>query len=143
MQKKRFLVKSYGDNKEGAKAGLIKTISLLDNYNHAVIVVPQIGQVKNTMLTEILGKEISDKLIKEREITFDGGKKMSLCGQATLKNQRPADIYLALWGSKSTISEIESLSQWNAAVLVTWLPEDSKQWESENSVEVIYDDKAG
>lgn len=48
MSKARFLVKSIGDDIEGAKAGLIKIIQLLDQCQDAVIVVPQLGNVKDS-----------------------------------------------------------------------------------------------
>jgi len=143
MSRERFLVKSFGDNIDGTRAGLIKLIQLLDTYDHAVIVVPEIGKVKSTMLVDVLGEDVSKALIKNREITFSGNKKISLCAQATLKNYKYADAYLALWGSEYTIADIEALPQWKAVVLVTWQPNDSSKWEAANTVSVIYDDKKG
>ncbi|SIQ61719.1 hypothetical protein SAMN05880558_104191 [Aeromonas sp. RU39B] len=143
MNRERFLVKSFGDNIDGTKAGLIKLIQLLDTHDHAVIVVPEIGKVKSTMLVDALGEDLSKALIKNREIAFPGNKKISLCAQSTLKNYRHADAYLALWGSEYTIADIEALPNWASLVLVTWLPKDSAQWEAANRVTVIYDDKKG
>lgn len=141
MNRERFLVKSFGDNIEGTRAGLVKLIQLLDTYDNAVIVVPEIGKVKGTILVDVLGEDVSKALLKNREITFSGNKKISLCAQATLKNYKDADAYLAVWGSEHTIATLEALHQWKAAILVTWQPNDSAKWEAANSVNVIYDDK--
>lgn len=141
MNRERFLVKSFGDNIEGTKAGLVKLVQLLETYDHAVIVVPEIGKVKSTMLANVFDEDTLRALIKNREINFPGNKKISLCAQATLKNYKYADAYLALWGSECTIDNIEALHRWKAAVLVTWQPNDSAKWEAANRVSVIYDDK--
>lgn len=143
MIRERFLVKSFGDNIDGARAGLIKLIQLLDTYDHAVIVVPTIGDVKHSLLVDVLGEDVSKALIKNREINFSDNKKISLCAQATLKNYRYADTYLALWGTEYTISDLEALPKWKAVVLVTWQPNDSVKWEAANRVNVIFDDKKG
>ena len=136
-------MKSFGDNIDGTRAGLVKLMQLLDTCDHAVIVVPEIGKVKGTMLVDALGEDLSKALIKNREINFPNNKKISLCGQATLKNYKYADAYLALWGSEYTIADIEALNGWKAVVLVTWQPNDSAKWEAANRVSVIYDDKKG
>lgn len=139
----RFLVKSYGDNIDGVKAGLIKLLELLGTYDSATIVVPLIGQVKSTMLTDVLGEQLSRKLIKDRVINLEGRKKISLCGQSTLKNFSNDDIYLDLWGSVSSISNLEKLTYAKAIILTTWTPADSVAWESSNNVTVIYNDGKG
>lgn len=143
MNRNRFLVKSFGDNIEGTEVGLTKLLQLLSDYTHAVIVVPVIGQVKDTMLVKVLGEQRSKKLIKNRTLQLEDGKTISLCAHSALKNFRHADIYLALWGTEQTIIDIESLPQWKAAIHVTWLPKDSEKWAASHSVKVIYDDKKG
>ncbi|MGZ6518819.1 MAG: hypothetical protein ACXVED_14625 [Bacteroidia bacterium] len=143
MNRERYLVKSYGDNIEGTRVGLTKLLELLNNHNNAVIVVPLIGQIKGTMLVNVLGEELSKQLIKDRVLKFGDGKTISLCAHSTLKNHRYADIYLALWGTEQTIMDIEELSQWKAAILITWLRKDSEKWTEKYSVEVIYDDNKG
>lgn len=143
MNTDRFLVKSYGDNIDGVKAGLGKLIELLGTYSSATIVVPTIGQVKNTMLTTVLGEQLSKKLIKDRVITLEDGKKISLCGQSTLKNFKNDDVYLDLWGSASSIKNLEDLTYAKAIILTTWTPADSADWESSNRVTVIYNDGKG
>ena len=143
MNRERFLVKSFGDNIDGTKAGLIKLIQLLDAHDHVVIVVPEIGKIKGTILVDALGEDVSKALIKNREIAFQGNKKISLCAHSTLKNYRYADAYLALWGTEYMVADIEALTSWKSFVLVTWLPKDSAQWEAAHSVTVIYDDKKG
>lgn len=141
MNRERFLVKSLGDNPEGVREGLVKLIQLLDTCDHAVIVVPQLRQLKQTILADVLGEENLRVLIKTREINFPGNKKISLCSQATLKDYEHADAYLALWGSQYTIEEIEALHKWKAVILVTWERVDSAKWEANNRVSVIYQNK--
>jgi len=143
MNTDRFLVKSYGDNIDGVKAGLSKLLELLGSYSSATIVVPTIGQVKNTMLTTVLSEQLSKKLIKHRVITLEDGKTISLCGQSTLKNFNNSDIYLDLWGSASSIKKLEDLTYAKAIILTTWTPKDSADWESSNNVTVIYNDGKG
>lgn len=88
MTRARFLAKVYGDNVEGTKAGLAKLLELLslDTYNSATIVVPRVGDVKHTILVDALGEGLSKVLIRNRVINFSDGKKLCLCGHATLKN---------------------------------------------------------
>lgn len=143
MNRNRFLVKSFGDNIEGTRVGLAKLLQLLNEYTHAVIVVPLIGQIKGSMLDKVLGEQLSKKLIKDRVIELENGKKISLCAHSALKNFRGADIYLALWGTEQTIMDIEDLPQWKAAIHVTWLPQDSEKWTASHPVTIIYDDKKG
>lgn len=82
MNRQRFLAKSFGDNIEGTKYGLLKLIELLntDNCKTATIVVPLIGNVQHSMLVGVLGEDLSKQLIKNKSITFIDGKKISLCG---------------------------------------------------------------
>jgi hypothetical protein len=141
MTRERFLVKSFGGNEEGTRAGLQKIFQLLEKYDSAVIVVPTIGKLKDSMLTDVLGKELSKKLIKDRELLFENGKKISLCAQSAIKNCRHSDVFLDLWGNRYSIQEIEALHNCKAVVLVTWIPEDSVEWEQQYLVEVIYDDQ--
>ncbi|BCT91156.1 hypothetical protein LYSHEL_01800 [Lysobacter helvus] len=95
------------------------------------------------MLVDILGEEKTAQFIKQREIVFSDGKKISLCSLTTLKNHKYSNAYLALWGSKETIAAIEPLGTWSALVLVTWLPKDSEQWQKDHAVTVLYDDGKG
>lgn len=143
MNRERFLVKSFGDNIEGTEVGVAKLVQLLGNHRSAVIVVPLIGSVKSTMLVKALGEPLSKQLIKDRVLTLEDEKTISLCAHSTLKNYRHADVYLALWGGEDTIRDIEDLPQWKATILVTWLPKDSEKWVATHPVQVIYDDKKG
>ncbi len=138
--RKRFLVKSTGANPDGVRHGLIKILELLGEYQSAVIVVPTLGHLKDTLLTDVLEPELSKKLIKDREILLSDGKQVLLCGQNTLKNYRGHEAYLDLWGSKYSIEDIEALPSCKAIVLVTWVPEDSVDWLREHEVTTIYDD---
>jgi len=140
MVQERFLVKSTGDNPDGVRHGLIKIIELLALFQSAVIVVPNLKNLKDTLLADVLGPELSKKLINERELLFPDGKQLLLCGQHTLKNYRRHDVYLDLWGSKYSIKDIEALPNCRAIVMVTWLPEDSVEWIREHQVVTIYDD---
>lgn len=141
MVLERFLVKSYGDNEEGTRQGLIKLIELCNKPLHGVIVVPTIGQVKGTILTNVLGEELSKILIKNREVILNNGAKISLCGSNTLKNYKNAEIYLALWASKFTIQDIETQCyNCKYIVNVTWNPQDAEDWIKDNPFTFIYDD---
>lgn len=139
----RFLVKSYGDNIDGVKAGISKLLELLGHYGSATIVVPSIGQVKHTMLADVLGEDLSKRLFRDRVIALEGGKRINLCGQATLKNFTGDDVYLDLWGSASSIKKLEEMTYAKAIILTTWIPADSAEWEASNCVTVIYDDGKG
>lgn len=145
MNRVRFLAKSFSDNVEGTKAGLAKLLELLnlDNYKNATIVVPRIGNVERTIFVGALGEQLSKVLIRDRVITLSDGKKLNLCGHATLKNFKYDDAYLGLWATKDTIAEIEALPIWKGAVVVTWTPADAADWVKDNSVTVIYDDGKG
>ena len=143
MNRERFLLKAYGDDVEGTRTGLIKALELLESYDLVVIVVPTIGKVADTMLVDVLGEVASKALIKNREITYPNNKKIQLCGQATLKKYQYADVYLALWGSKYLVSDIERLHKWRGFILVAWSEEDHSLWEMNNKVTVIYDRKHG
>lgn len=141
MNRERYLVSSYGDNEEGTHQGLMKFIQLCEHHGNGVIVVPNIGQVRHSMLVSILGEELSKKLFKDRVLKIESGKKIAICASSTLKNYRDADVYLALWGSEDMIQNIEdSCFAWKSVVLVTWTPSDSKSWRREKPVKVIYDD---
>lgn len=143
MNRERYLVKSFGDNLDGTKAGLTKLIKVMDHHKNVVIVVPKIGDVKHTMLMDVLGEKHSKELVKKRTLTFKDDRRLTLCGHATLKNHKYADAYLALWGSEQTIDDIEALPNWKSVVLVTWIPKDSEIWERNHAVEIIFDDKQG
>jgi hypothetical protein len=138
VNRERFLAKSRGDDRNGTIAGLRKAVELLANHEEVVIVVPQLKNVTDSLLTDVLSEEYAQQLVKARELTFSDGKKIRLCSEATLKNHRHATAYLALWGSKYMIEEVEKLPQCQAVVLVTWLEDDSAEWESSNTVELIY-----
>ena len=118
--------------------GLAKIIELLGSYQSAVVVVPTLGGLKHTILADVLGDELSKKLIKDREIRLPDGQQILLCGQATLKNYRRHDIYLDLWGSKYSIKDLEEIPC-KAIVMVTCTSEDSAEWEREHSVTTIHD----
>ncbi|WP_440893229.1 hypothetical protein AAGU50_09550 [Aeromonas dhakensis] len=139
MSTERYLVKSYGDNKDGAKAGLHKMLDSLQYYNSAVIIVPMLQNIKKSILADILGQELTNKLMKDRVISYNG-KEISLCAQSALSNYRGNDIYLDLWGNEKSVSNIESLNSSKVTILVTWLPQDSQKWEEQKKPIVIYDD---
>lgn len=139
MHPERYLVKSYGDNPDGTKAGLLKMIDSLQHHNNAVIIVPMLRNVSNSMLADVLGPQLTKALMKDRVISFND-KTISLCAQSALNNHRGNDIYLDLWGTENSISNIESLNSSKVTILVTWLPKDSQKWEKQNKPIVIYDD---
>ncbi|KUZ91271.1 hypothetical protein WI40_25840 [Burkholderia ubonensis] len=144
MYRNRFLVKSYGDNLEGTKIGIEKSIELLSTHSSLVIVVPDLNSVRSGgLLEQALGHQVFKHLLKTREIVLGNTATLSLCTQATLKNFKRAEAYLALWGSKYTIDEIEALYDWKSVVFVTHIPEDSADWEKRQRVNVIYDDRRG
>ena len=143
MHRQRFLVKSYGDNADGTRVGLIKLLELAGTHKSSVIVVPALNNVQGSLLTAVLGDRLSAILIKQRKITLDNGNSIELCSQATLKNFRRADAYLALWGSRHIVEDIESLPMWTSFILVTWGPDDSEKWVKDHDVNLIYDDAQG
>lgn len=106
-----------------------------------MIVVPTIGNVSGTMFTQVLPEALAKTLISKRTISIGEGKTISLCGTSTLKNFTRANVYLALWGQSGTIEKIESdCYSCTAEVLVTWHPDDSKEWARKHPVTKIYDD---
>ncbi len=139
--RERYLIKSVGANADAVRLGFRKLLELLGKHTDAVVVVPTLGDLKHTILVDVLGTELSKKLIKDREILLPGDKRILLCGQATLKNFRRHDIYLDLWGSKFSIAELEALPC-KAIVMVTWTREDSVEWEHAFDVNVLYDEGA-
>lgn len=141
MQRERYLVKSYGDNIQGTVVGLSKFLELCQSTNkNGMIVVPKIQDVRHTMLVPVLGEDAAKLLIRNRLLQINGAT-IELCASTTLRNHTRSGIYLALWGSKYTIDEIEQKCHyWQSVVLVTWLPEDSAEWELQNSVVKIFDD---
>lgn len=143
MSRNRFLVKSFGDNADGTRAGLVKLVELAATHKSCVIVVPALNNVQGSLLTVVLGDQLSAALIKHRKITLENGNSIELCSQATLKNFRRADAYLALWGSEYIVEDIEALQLWTSFVLVTWGPADSAKWVQAHDVQVIYDDGNG
>lgn len=142
MNRQRFLAKSSGDSIEGMRAGLVKLVEILgsEGYENAAVVVPRLEHVKDTILADILGKILARQLIRDRSVLLTDGKKLSLCSEATLKNYKFEDAYLALWGTQQTIEAIEILTKWKSTVFVTWGPTDSDQWTKQHDVAVIYDD---
>ena len=141
MKRDRFLVKSFGDNIEGTKTGFIKLLQILEEYTNAVVVVPNLGNIKYTMIVDVLGEALSNQLIKNRKIILTDNKIITLCSESTIIDCKYADVYLVLWGTNRNIQFIEALPQWKSMILVTWHPTDSEQWEKENNVMIIYDDK--
>lgn len=127
MAKSRYLRRAYGDDQEATTAGVVKFVQEVMAKGDGVIVVPNIGNVKSTMLVATLGEQLAKKLIKDRSITIQG-RTISLCSDATLKNFTRANVYLALWSTKSLIAELEKLHAWDSLVWVTWLPEEGDIW---------------
>lgn len=141
MSRERYLVSSYGDNREGTRQGLAKFFELCLKHGSGVIVVPTIGNVDGTLFTQVLKPEIAQALIKHRTVSIGEGNTITLCGSTTLKNHRGAKVYLALWGSEKMIEDIEvNCHSCVAVVLVTWLPEDAHAWVKNYSVTSIYND---
>lgn len=139
--RERYLVKSFGDNQEGTKVGIVKMVELLKVHKTAMIVVPQIGKVNGTMLTDVLGPELSKLLLRDRQLTLPDDRSIGICAQSQVRNYRGNDVYLDLWGSKDSIAELEQVHGAKALILVTWLPKDCEKWCAEYQVSVIYDDK--
>ena len=143
MSRERYLVKSFGDNLEGTKTGVGKFIKLCLRDGDGVIVVPTLKDVRHTILSSVLGEDLTKKLVRDREIEIDG-KKIKLCSSSTLKNHKYSQVYLALWGTKDMIEDIETeCLSCTSVVLVTWLPDDSVDWVRNHPVTVVYDDKKG
>lgn len=144
MNRDRYLVKSAGDNIEGTREGLAKFLQLLGQYREGVIVVPNMGQVKDTLLAHVLDSvapALADTLFRKREYVFNDGSKIQVCSEQTLKNFRRSPLYLVLWGSHYTIDDVEGLDRWGAVVFVSWQSIDYQDWlQRHDNVSVIYDD---
>ncbi|TLX21557.1 hypothetical protein [Thermomonas fusca] len=143
MARTRFLAKSFGDNRDGTRAGLRSFLENLQPKTTGVIVVPTLSNVKDTILVDVLGEDLSRQLIKNREITLQDGATIQLCSIATLKNHKYADSYLALWAPASTIEAVEQLTSWSTATVVTWLASDADKWLTDHAVQIIFDDGKG
>ena len=137
MQRERFLVKSSGDNEDGARVGLRKLFELAGTHKSSVIVVPAFTHIKNSMFATVLPEPLAKVLIKDRKVTLDNGHTVELCSQATLKNFQRADAYLSLWGSTHAVEDVEALTRWTSHILVAWIPADAEKWAQANAVQVI------
>lgn len=140
MERKRFLVRSTGDNLEGTKVGLAKFLELIGSDKNGVIVAPKLSGLESTLLVPALGQDVANRLIKNRTLAFSSGNRIDLCSQQTLRNFTRADVYLALWASEYMIEAIEALSCWSNLVVVTWSPTDAQRWSASHEVQTIYDD---
>lgn len=127
MTKMRFLRRAHGDDQAAVAAGLALFLRECETEGDGVIVVPTLQNVSATMLTGVLGPELSKKLYKDRSFTW-GASTVSLCSDATLKNYSYAKVYLALWSSNHLVDEIEKLGSWRSLVWVTWLPDEANAW---------------
>lgn len=143
MTRARYLSKSFGDNRDGTRAGLKCFIENLQPKQTGVVLVPALNSVSDTILVDVLGENLSRQLIKDRHILLSNGSSIHLCSVATLKNFKHADAYLALWASKATIDAVEALPIWSVFTVVTWIASDASNWISNHSVKVIFDDQKG
>lgn len=143
MKRDRFLIRALGDNIDATRAGLLNLIQLIAKDEHAVIVVPSFAQLKPSILNVALGEDLAKILIKQRTISFEDGKKVSICSAATLKNFKYANLYLALWCSGSVVAEIEALSLWRVLVMVSWLPAEGDAWAANKGARLILDTTDG
>lgn len=137
MSRERFLVRAVGPNEDAVRKGLRKIGALLETLKSAVIVVPMLRQLSGSVLIDVLGETASKVLLKDREITLPNGATLQLCSAQTLKNFSRADAYLVLWGSAPMIQDVESLSRWQACVVVTWAEKDSQDWEEQHTIQVL------
>lgn len=141
MSRQRFLAKSLADDLAGTRAGLIHLLDLLKQPQRAVIVVPDLGSLKHSILEATVGDALATQLLKQRQIVFDEGSTIHLCSKATLKNFKYAEVYLSLWNDAGTIATIEAFELWKSLIMVTWNPDDSAQWEQAHPVTVLYQSK--
>ena len=138
--RQRYVVKSFRDNPDGAKSGLTSFFVFLADYRHAVIVVPDFDRMNDGMVTSVIGKTFSEKLIREGEALVGSRHTVQLCTPATLPDYPGADMYLALWSDRAMLATIEAFKKWHATIVVTWQPEESDDWEAAHRVAILYDD---
>lgn len=139
-KRQRYVVKSFRDNPDGAKSGLTSFFVFLSDYRRSVIVVPDVDRINDSMVTSVIGKAFSETLIREREVLVGAGHLVQLCASSTLALHSGADMYLALWGDRTTLASIEAFKKWQATIFVTWHPEESHEWEAAHRVSILYDD---
>ncbi len=139
MQRERFLVRAHGDNLGATRAGLVHIIQSIAKDESAVIVVPDFNHLQASMLATALGEDLAKPLIKQRTLSLEDGKKISLCSAKTLKNFKYANLYLALWCSAFVLADIEALRQWRALTLVSWLPAEGDKWAAEKKAVLLVD----
>lgn len=127
MIRTRFLRRAHGDDQAALAAGLSLFFRECEAKGDGVIVVPMLQYVSSSMLTEVLGDELAKRFYKERRLSWQGAT-ISLCSDATLKNYRNANVYLALWSTNHLVDEVEQLGRWRSLVWVTWQPDEANAW---------------
>jgi len=141
MVRQRFVARSLADDLAGTRAGLIQLLDLLKTPQEAIIVVPDLGTLKLSILSDVMGEPVAKQLLKDRKVTFTDGSTMYLCSKATLNNFKHAQAYLCLWNDAATIAAIEAFDLWRSIIVVTWNPSDSLRWEQAHAVTVLYQSK--
>ncbi|WP_147328190.1 MULTISPECIES: hypothetical protein [unclassified Duganella] len=89
--------------------------------------------MEDTTLAQVLSEQQIDLLMAGASVATPSGQAIALCFHLSCKTHRNSAVILALWACEDTIAELESQPQCKAMVVVPWLPDDIKNWKSQQS----------
>lgn len=136
----RYLINSVGDDLQATNRGVAEFYKLCQKYGDGVIYVPEMQNIKSTLLATAVGKEVVKSLSKHKSVTLSTGQPIELCSDRTFKNYRLGSVYLALWATPGMIENIEKDAyKCKAIVVVTWTENDADAWvTSKNPTQLMW-----
>lgn len=102
-----------------------------------LILVPQLRNVSWPVLEQALGLVDARHLKAARSIVVDNTHQIQIASAQTVSRSERAGVVLALWATKYSIEDAESLPHCLVLVVLPGLPEETIEWRRCHAVKTI------
>ena len=125
----RFIVENHGASSAGVHTALVGALDLCAQFGakQITLVMPTKGNFDGTVISEVLGKEVTKALQKSRPVNIEG---VALCLESpqTLRNKMSSGVVLAAHISIKDMEIVDATHSANAILFLPWIEEEGKQW---------------
>jgi len=136
----KFAVIAHGAEIDKLRFALSAGVALSQKHETSIsIIVPTLSNVKNTILSKLLGEEYIKQLLKGKPSTLEG-RPVTLSSIRTFNSHSETGVVIGIWGGDKMLSVIDKAVSAKAIIAISWNESDITDWANNDDVKIISED---
>ena len=133
----KFAVIATGPDYDKLRFALSAAAVLAQEYETSIsIVVPTLSNVRNTILSKLLGVEYTKNLLKDKPSLLEN-RPVTLSSIRTFNPHSEKGVVIGIWGGAKMLSTIDKAVTAKAIIAISWNEIDITDWANNDDVKII------